>query len=629
MGGFSFCSQPNFKFSGFDVKETHYEEIDEPSASIQEPQQPLSTKEDGIVRGFRVASISDYHPERFKPPVIPPEFEPHHIFTRPEIQLCSMEPAPPEVPPPEDNDLRIMIEGLAKFVARCGKAFEDISREKHSNKPLFCFLNGGNGHEFYVRKLWEERRKHATRTDSLNNKTSQDSLHMTAEKRGKLLGEKSLKRSSMDPMSAPVSTEAIQFRSALSDTFTKAASMLEVAKSAKPFKDDPAKQGRFEQFLKDKYEGGLRSTCLDGSNTMTETSRAYERLDFEAAAENLGKGKGNMQTFTAEEKLIESPIIFTKGLLDKTDVSEVHEKEPKRGYPQRTEYQWRPLPILCKRFDVLDPFIGKPPPLQRTRNIVDMPVISIPFRSMKEVGDDARSRGSTDPRNGENQTTSVELAPEPVDLTTQRPVDLYKAIFSDDSDDENEVSSSPTPHEAKKIGVNSTLNRLIAGDFLASLGQELGLQVPPDPIYSRENLDVSTSTETNKYHLRASSGGNQSVAGNFNNELGFPSEKAQSNRKVMVQEKEFAVGSGDSGERTFGRGSGVSGSSGNQSAPVERKTGIDQEYQVEFRGRARAASGAVREDSSDSDGSRYRFETTENRREKRKSHGHRRSRKSR
>ncbi|XP_049935873.1 G patch domain-containing protein TGH isoform X2 [Nymphaea colorata] len=616
--------------SGFDVKETHYEEIDEPSALIQENQQPLSTKEDGIVRGFRVASISDYHPERFKPPVIPPEFEPHHIFTRPEIQLCSMEPAPPEVPPPEDNDLRIMIEGLAKFVARCGKAFEDISREKHSNNPLFCFLNGGNGHEFYVRKLWEERRKQATRSDSLNNKTSQDSLHMTAEKRGKLLGEKSLKRSSMDPMSAPVSMEAIQFRSALSDTFTKAASMLEVAKSAKPFKDDPAKQGRFEQFLKDKYEGGLRSTCSDGSNTMTETARAYERLDFEAAAENLGKGKGNMQTFTAEEKLIESPIIFTKGLLDKTDVSQVHEKEPKRGYPQRTEYQWRPLPILCKRFDVLDPFIGKPPPLQRTRNIVDMPAISIPFRSMKEVGDDARSRGSTDPRNGVNQTTSVELAPEPVDLIAQRPVDLYKAIFSDDSDDENEVSSSPTPHhEAKKIGVNSTLNRLIAGDFLASLGQELGLRVPPDPIYSRENLEGSTSKETNKYHLKALSGGNQSVAGNFNDELRFPSEKAQSDRKVMVQEKEFAVRSGDGGESTFRKGSGVSGSSGNQSAPVERKTGINQEYQVEFRGPARAAFGAVREDSSDSDGSRYRFESSENKREKRKSHGHRRSRKSR
>lgn len=65
MFGFSFCSQHNSNFSGFDVKQTHYEEIDEPTALIQENQQPLSMKEDGTMHGFRVASVSDYHPERY------------------------------------------------------------------------------------------------------------------------------------------------------------------------------------------------------------------------------------------------------------------------------------------------------------------------------------------------------------------------------------------------------------------------------------------------------------------------------------------------------------------------------------------------------------------------------------
>ncbi|CAN6468425.1 unnamed protein product [Victoria cruziana] len=616
LGYDPFRHAPDFK--GFDVKQTHYEEIDEPTALIQENQQPLSMKEDGTMHGFRVASVSDYHPERFKPPVIPPDFEPHHIFPCPlAVQVCSMELAPPEVPPPEDNDLRIMIEGLAKFVARCGEAFEDICREKHNSKPLFCFLNGGNGHEFYVRKLWEARRKYATRSDFLNNKTSQDSLSMTAEKRGKLLGEKPLKRSFMDPMSAAVCMEADHFRSSLSDTFTKAASVLEVAKSAKPFKDDLAKQGRFEQFLKDKYEGGLR-TSAHASSTMTEADRAYERLDFEAAAENLAKGKWKIQTAIAEEKLIESPIIFTKGILDKPDASQqVHENEQKISYPQRTEYQWRPSPILCKRFDVLDPFIGKPAPLQRSRNIVDIPAISIPFQSLKEERDDAGSRDSADSRNGDNQTTSVELAPEPIELITQRPVDLYKAIFSDDSDDGTEVSNSPRPnYEAKKVGANNTLNRLIAGDFLASLGKELGLQVPADPIYFQGNLGVSSSKEMNKYHLKVSSGGNQSVASNVDDEL-RPSEEPQSNSKIMVRGKGFSVGCDDSGESVLGRGSGVSGSSGNHSAPAERKARVDQGYQVETRGSARDASEAVKEDSSDSDGSRYRFKSMD----KRKSHG--------
>lgn len=28
-------------------------------------------------------------------------------------------------------------------------------------------------------------------------------------------------------------------------------------------------------------------------------------------------------------------------------------------YPKREEFQWRPSAILCKRFDLIDPFMGK------------------------------------------------------------------------------------------------------------------------------------------------------------------------------------------------------------------------------------------------------------------------------
>lgn len=59
----------------------------------------------------------------------------------------------------------------------------------------------------------------------------------------------------------------------------------------KPFQDDPAKQERFEQFLKEKYRGGLRSTDSSGASYMSEAARARERLDFEAAAEAIEKGK--------------------------------------------------------------------------------------------------------------------------------------------------------------------------------------------------------------------------------------------------------------------------------------------------------------------------------------------------
>lgn len=59
----------------------------------------------------------------------------------------------------------------------------------------------------------------------------------------------------------------------------------------KPFKNDPAKQERFELFLQEKYHGGLRSTESGRASNLTESARARERLDFEAAAEAIEKGQ--------------------------------------------------------------------------------------------------------------------------------------------------------------------------------------------------------------------------------------------------------------------------------------------------------------------------------------------------
>ncbi|KAF7135039.1 hypothetical protein RHSIM_Rhsim08G0139300 [Rhododendron simsii] len=72
---------------------------------------------------------------------------------------------------------------------------------------------------------------------------------------------------------------------------------------------------------------------------------------------------------------------------------------------------------------------------------------------------------------------------------------LVQAIFSDDSDDEEE-NSSPNQVEDPKIKngtVSTTLNRLIAGDFLELLGKELGLDVPPDLPNSENKTRVSAS----------------------------------------------------------------------------------------------------------------------------------------
>ncbi|KAF8389834.1 hypothetical protein HHK36_024353 [Tetracentron sinense] len=491
--------------SGLDFEETYVQEVEEPSGMSRDSKQKLVKNEQGVLPGFKNASNSDYQLERFNPPVIPVDFKPYHKFCAPlEIESKLASPAPPEVPPPDDSNLRVLIEGIATLVARCGTLFEDLSREKNKANPLFCFLNGGNGHDYYTRKLWEERQKHnGHRKLQVDMKLIPNVQKMTAESRGKILGERPLERSSTNSGSSAAPADVIHLQFNLSDTFTIPASLGDFPRVAKPFRDDPAKQERFELFLKEKYQGGLRSTDSGGASNMSESARARERLDFEAAAETIAKGELNKETEPHSSQQFReisatANMHFTPGGLEQVKIPEGEELIMKKIYPKREEFQWRPSPILCKRFDIMDPYMGKPPPLPRVRGRIDSLIFTPDFvRPTKAEETVAANKNplpvsQSEPQEISEEMTSREIEIELKNTNVERPVDLYKlctfteAIFSDDSDDERENSSlNEVEDPQKKTEVaNTTLNRLIAGDFLESLGKELGLEVPPDLSYS-------------------------------------------------------------------------------------------------------------------------------------------------
>ncbi|KAJ4838590.1 hypothetical protein Tsubulata_047105 [Turnera subulata] len=486
--------------TAYDFEDAQVQDDEEPSGpSVVDHKKRLQWKDPGVLPGFRVATKADYQTERFDPPVIPKDFVPRHTFVTPlDVEKKHAIPPPPEVPPPEDNNLKLLIEGVASLVARCGKLFEDLSREKNQSNPLFSFLNGGNGHDYYARKLWDEQQK---RTDqkklALDGKSSTTVDKMTAESRGKILGERPLDRSSRDSRSSAGSADAtLQFN--LSDTFTKSESFSELPEVAKPFKDDPAKQERFERFLKEKYQGGLRSTDSGGASNMSEAARARERLDFEAAAEAIEKGKSKEnKPFSLQllELSASGGMQFTSGGIEQGKTAPTEDLVMKEPYPKRQEFQWRPSPILCKRFDLIDPYMGKPPPPPRIRSKMDSLIFtsdSIKPTKLEETVVPRRIQQSS------ALEVSEDVADREIDVevpieNVERPVDLYKAIFSDDSDDEiEETSIKKVEDQEKTVEVaHTTLNRLMAGDFLESLGKELGIEVPPDLPYSVNNAKPS------------------------------------------------------------------------------------------------------------------------------------------
>ncbi|KAL3512313.1 hypothetical protein ACH5RR_025030 [Cinchona calisaya] len=553
--------------SGYDFEETYIEETEEPSIPMIENVKMLDKKEHGVLQGFKAASKSDYQLERFGPPLIPKDFVPRHKFTASlDVGNKFRETPPPEVPPPEDNNLKLLIDGMATLVARCGNLFEDLSRQKNQSNPLFAFLFGGNGQDYYARKLWEEKQKHSNdKKWQLDGKNSQNVEKMTAENRGRILGEKPLERSFKDSASA-ASTDTVNLQFNLSDTFTKPVSFTEHPEIVKPFQEDPAKQERFELFLKDKYHGGLRSKDAGGSSKMSEAARARERLDFEAAAESIEKGKQGRESKTSgqffEDLLPTAGMQFTPGVLEQAKVSKEDLVKEKR-YPKREEFQWRPSPILCKRFDLTDPYMGKPPPAPRPRSKMDTlifmsdPVLATNVEEDVTLGRDQSSLSQVERVEKGRDTVDEEIE---VDLDAEnieRPVDLYKAIFSDDSDDD-EGDNNPIQTEdpqKKSEAASKTLNRLIAGDFLESLGKELGLEVPPDLPYSENketgpaaNKEIKTAHKGEKDTLRV--GNNKSSAGNDVNGSLMDLEVAQAIpcHQEIIQEG----GSNDKPETTNG-----------------------------------------------------------------------------
>lgn len=152
---------------------------------------------------------------------------PFHAFPGPlEINRKNYDVPPPDVPAPEDSNLKLLIEGVANLVAKCGKLYEDLSREKNQSNPLFNFLSGGSGHDYYARKLWEAQQKCTDQTKlQLVGKVPSGVQRLTAESRGQILGENPLERSSQDPSSSVASTDVhLQFN--LTDTFTNSASFV-------------------------------------------------------------------------------------------------------------------------------------------------------------------------------------------------------------------------------------------------------------------------------------------------------------------------------------------------------------------------------------------------------------------
>lgn len=530
--------------------------------------------------GFKLGSMADDNMKWFPPPVIPRGFVPNHRFSSTVLDSSGKflsRPIPEEVPPVSDPKIRTAIEGLATFVARGGQKFEDLVREKNVDNPLFSFLFGGPGIEYYNRKLWELREKQQKDQGVAFNSQGGDGREdggsrkgnrvekLDSERRGEILGERTLPKE-------------------VTDKFQKPGIGME-------------DKTRLQAELSNQFE---RGTQQDMNNTTDVRLVKEEPLAKQTRLGELAAIMGSRFTSGGSEGIpIQGGLASVEQLQKQTLVTTTSYP----NVPRREEEPWRPAPLLCKRYDILDPFAGKEPPAPKPQSRTESLFLSMseapllqtfpgsleapaeishptPVKLLELPGVPIKQESLVGGRGGLTEREAEEKTEE---LILEKPIDLFKAIFSDESSEEEEVNEKKEVTMKKSEGAQQggrergvifndgkvrasqaaekALNRLEANDFLEALGSELGLEVPEVrnvDILTVPPVDVLTKAKTAQ--IETQRGGR---------ELAIESGKSESRKEKMREERE----SGEREERQSKAERKISSANGDSSQilPGERR----------------------------------------------------------
>ncbi|CAI5942382.1 unnamed protein product [Closterium sp. NIES-64] len=305
-----------------------------------------------VLRGFCEGRVALEECKWYPPPHVPSSFTPHHVFPSsppPSAMSAPSTLAPPPAPPPADAAVRAAVEGVAAMVARCGAHVEALllsragggvgegaqegmvqgasAREGGGGEgsARLAFLVGGEGSAYYRRRVWElAERQRAAQGRAAAGKAvgSSGGERLGPDVRGALLGEQPLPSSQPAPaprLSAHPTPTSTAFPAAAASAFTSATSP-----AAPPAPTVPA----FQQ------HGAAAELA------------AMMAARFHSSGHEDRAGKGGM---SSEKAALPAAPGAGTALAGAAAVV----------VARRREEAWRPLPLLCKRFNLPDPYAGK------------------------------------------------------------------------------------------------------------------------------------------------------------------------------------------------------------------------------------------------------------------------------
>ena len=299
----------------------------------------------GAVRGFSLSADTLAPATWYPPPVVPKSFRAFHVFppgTEPPPFADASRalakppprapPPPPAVPPPSDAERAKFIDTTAMFVAKNGPAFEAMARERQRGDPKFSFLFGGPDEGYYRYKLGECRRELGAGTGAVTQWASvalgeARPKPLDADDRARMLGE--------TPLPA-----------------TMKGGGLARPLSAAPPPGTKVPEKQPETINVKGIAAADRSRIQANLGSMFTSGSTLETQDMGHGSRALKPGLTMASSFVSA------------GALE--DPKEAREREERAKLApivnSRVSRDWAPESLLCKRFDVRDPFEGRAKP---------------------------------------------------------------------------------------------------------------------------------------------------------------------------------------------------------------------------------------------------------------------------
>jgi len=246
-----------------------------------------------------------------------------------------------------------------------------------------------------------------------------------------------------------------------------------VESAFKPFERDAAKQSRYDRFLQHRDSSSVMHECRALGMQLNECHR--EREEFEKSAAMFSRPAANPEALASSSFASSLASRFAAPLAVE-DSAENAARAGMFGKLTRSRAEWRPDKIICKRFNVPDPFFGRATAQTQTKTDVtasnarskifgsstaaaagfEQLLLSVapapppPPPQTLPIGGTVGS-GETDgvgagvPGAGKGL---LSLVASDAPVSARPPADVFKSIFDDDSDDDDDddpVAPAPAP----------------------------------------------------------------------------------------------------------------------------------------------------------------------------------------